>query len=469
MGMNMNAVATQHGSILIVEDDPGTQADLAKIVHGVGYLPVCAESGESGLSSFMTLHPALVLLDMRLPGMDGLSVLREIRRRAPEAMVIVVSGHADVGVVVKAMKLGAIDFLIKPVAPEDIALALSTALERPIQPTAAALQDRQSGGEEEAQDAVWTGGRFFARLQETIGQIADTNATVLLQGESGVGKGIVARLIHDRSSRRDRPFIKVNCAALPVELLESELFGYERGAFTGAVRRKPGKFELAHGGTLLLDEVADLPLPLQAKLLHALQDGEYSRLGGEQDIKVDVRIVASVNRDLEATVRRGAFRQDLYYRLNVVSIAIPPLRDRREEIPSLAEYFRSRYAREYGRTVPPLSPATLERFAAYAWPGNVRELENVVKRIVILGSEAFVSAACPLAAAAAEEPAAAPEAGRPRGKAGLKDVARRAARDAERELIRRTLEETRWNRAEAARRLRISYKALLYKIRDCGL
>jgi len=213
MGMNMNAVATQHGSILIVEDDPGTQADLAKIVHGVGYLPVCAESGESGLSSFMTLHPALVLLDMRLPGMDGLSVLREIRRRAPETMVIVVSGHADVGVVVKAMKLGAIDFLIKPVAPEDIALALSTALERPIQPTAAALQDRQSGGEEEAQDAVWTGGRFFARLQETIGQIADTNATVLLQGESGVGKGIVARLIHDRSSRRDRPFIKVNCAA----------------------------------------------------------------------------------------------------------------------------------------------------------------------------------------------------------------------------------------------------------------
>ena len=465
----MSNVATQHGSILIVEDDPGAQAELAKIVHDLGYLPVCAESGEAGLSSFTTLHPALVLLDIRLPGMDGLSVLREIRRRAPETMVIVVSGHADVGIVVKAMKLGAADFLIKPLAPEDVTLAVSTALERPVQYEGGSLPERRSPGGEVAPEAVWTGGRFFAHLQELIPQIADTNATVLLQGESGVGKGIVARLIHDRSSRRERPFIRVNCAALPVELLESELFGYERGAFTGAVRRKPGKFELAHGGTLLLDEVADLPLPLQAKLLHALQDGEYSRLGGEQDIKVDVRVIAAVNRDLEAAVRRGAFRQDLYYRLNVVSITIPPLRDRREEIPALAEHFRARYAREYSRTVPPLSPATLERFAAYAWPGNVRELENLVKRIVILGSEVFVSAACPLAAPAAPDAPVDGDAPRPRGKAGLKDVARRAARDAERELIRRTLEETRWNRAEAARRLRISYKALLYKIRDCGL
>jgi two-component system response regulator AtoC len=451
----------QPASILIIEDDPAAQAELGALVHALGYLPVCAESGEAGLHSFTTLHPALVLLDMRLPGLDGLGVLREIRRRAPATLVIVVSGHAEVGTVVQAMKLGAADFLLKPLSAEDVTLALSSALERPA--PAPAPPARGPGA------AVWTGGRFFAALEALLPQVADTNATVLLLGESGVGKGIVARLLHERSSRRERPFIRVNCAALPVELLESELFGYERGAFTGALRRKPGKFELAHGGTLLLDEVADLPLPLQGKLLHALQDGEYARLGGEQEVKVDVRILAAVNRDLEAAVRRGAFRQDLYYRLNVVSLPIPPLRERGEEIPALAEHFRARYAREYARSVPPLSPATLARFAAYPWPGNVRELENVVKRIVLLGSEAFVPAACPLPAPPAAPAAAAPAGPRARGPAGLKEVARSAAREAERELIRRTLEETRWNRAEAARRLRISYKALLYKIRDCGL
>jgi two-component system response regulator AtoC len=459
----MDTATSPHASILVIEDDPGAQAELAKLVQDLGYLPVCAESGEAGLSSFTTLHPALVLLDMRLPGMDGVSVLREIHRRAPETLVIVVSGHAEVGIVVQAMKLGAADFLLKPVTPEAVTLALSTALDRPAPPGGAAPPAPRRA---EAAEAPWTGGRFFAHLATLLPQIADTNATILLQGESGVGKGIVARLIHERSRRRERPFVRVNCAALPLELLEAELFGYERGAFTGAGRRKPGKFELAHGGTLLLDEVADLPLPLQAKLLHALQDGEYARLGGEQDLKVDVRVIAAVNRDLEAAVRRGAFRQDLYYRLNVVGLTLPPLRERQEEIPALAEHFRARYAREYARAVPPLSPATLARFAAYAWPGNVRELENLVKRIVLLGSEAFVAAACPLAA---PEPPGVVAAARPAGKAGLKDVARRAAREAERELIRRTLEETRWNRAEAARRLRISYKALLYKIRDCGL
>jgi two-component system response regulator AtoC len=458
-GTLMETVSPPPASILVIEDDPAAQAELAALVHALGYLPVCAESGEAGLSSFATLHPALVLLDMRLPGLDGLGVLREIRRRAPETLVIVVSGHAEVGIVVKAMKLGAADFLLKPFRPEEVTLALSSALEAP--PPAPAPPRAA------AAEALWTGGRFFAQLEALLPQVADTAAPVLLQGESGVGKGLVARLIHDRSSRRERPFLRVNCAALPVELLEAELFGYERGAGMGALRRKPGKFELAHGGTLLLDAVADLPLPLQAKLLHALQEGEVARLGGEPPVKVDVRLLAAVTGDLEAAVRRGAFRPDLFYRLNVVSLPIPPLRERREEIPGLAEHFRARYAQEYGRRVPPLSPATLARFAAYGWPGNVRELENLVKRIVLLGSEAFVPAACPLPGppGAPESPAAP----RGRGGAGLKEVARRAAREAERELIRRTLEETRWNRAEAARRLHISYKALLYKIRDCGL
>ncbi len=332
-----------------------------------------------------------------------------------------------------------------------------------------ARQNQLAPYREDATSVHWLGGCFFRKLQGLISQIADTNATVLLQGESGVGKGTVSQIIHAGSSRRNRPFIKVNCAALPAGLLESELFGYERGAFTGALRRKPGKFDMAHGGTLVLDEVADLPIGLQAKLLHALQDGEFSRLGGERDVKVDVRIIATVNRDLEGAVKAGTFREDLYYRLNVVSLLIPPLRERREEIPALARFFQERYARQYNRRPPPLSAATLHRFIQYAWPGNVRELENLVKRIVILETDAFVPAACPLPTTDLSVTSSAARPSRWGMNGGLKEAARRAAREAERALIKATLDETRWNRVEAARRLQISYKALLYKIRACGL
>jgi two-component system response regulator AtoC len=331
-----------------------------------------------------------------------------------------------------------------------------------------------------------------------IDQVADTDATVLVWGESGVGKELVARAIHDCSPRRERTFVKVNCAALPLELLESELFGYERGAFTGAHKRKLGKFELADGGTIFLDEIGEMPLPLQAKLLHVLQDREFARLGSGRDIKVDVRVVASTNKDLERAVAQGGFREDLYYRLNVVNILVPPLRDRPEEIPILAEHFWQKYSRQYNRALVPLSRDMLERFQIHPWPGNVRELENLVKRIVVLESEEFVAhelsgretsnngyASAPAIArnGAATEKAvtAAPEA-KPEAAAaplkrpveawnglGLKDVARRAAREAEHGVIKQVLEEVRWNRMEAARRLKISYKALLYKIQECGL
>jgi two-component system response regulator AtoC len=327
-------------------------------------------------------------------------------------------------------------------------------------------------------------------IKDVIDRVAGTDATVLVWGESGVGKALVARAIHDGSPRRAGAFVQVNCAALPGELLESELFGHERGAFTGAHRRHPGKFELADGGTILLDEIGEVPVELQAKLLHVLQDHEFAPLGSDRDIKVDVRVVAATNRDLEAAVARGAFREDLYHRLNVIDIFVPPLRDRPEEIPILAEYFRQKYTREYNRQRVDLSGELLDAFREHAWPGNVRMLENLVKRVVLLGSEALAiqglagrgatGRAAGIAGGlgaldpghgALEAPAGTvtgtPAASIPA--LGLKEVGRRAAREAERCMIAQGLDEVRWNRTEAARRLRISYKALLYKIRMCGL
>ena len=334
-------------------------------------------------------------------------------------------------------------------------------------------------------DGIFEKSPRMKAIKQMIEQVADTDVTVLVWGESGVGKELVARAIHDSSIRRAGACVKVNCAALPPALLESELFGYERGAFTGAHRSKPGKFELADGGTMFLDEIGEMPLSLQAKLLQVLQDHEFSRLGSDRDIKVDVRVVASTNKDLEKAVAQGTFREDLYYRLNVVNILVPPLRDRPEEIPILAEYFCQKYSRQYNRQPVRLSPEILARFQAHSWPGNVRELENFIKRIVVLESEELVtlemvSREASLAAAGDLADSGAPPAPgldpaltlAVPGLAltlipgiGLKEIGRRAAHEAERGVMLQVLEEVRWNRMEAARRLQISYKALLYKIR----
>jgi two-component system response regulator AtoC len=354
-------------------------------------------------------------------------------------------------------------------------------------------------------DVTWTtNGRRYAKLLgqseqmrevcALIERVADTDVTVLVRGESGTGKELVSRAIHEASARRLKPFVKVNCAALPAELLESELFGFERGAFTGALQQKPGRFEFANYGTMLLDEISEMPAPLQAKLLQVLQDGEFSRLGGREDVKVDVRVVAATNRDLESAVSNGEFREDLFFRLNVVCVTLPPLRQRRDEIPALTAFFLRLHADRYNRPIPSLGQDTQRLFLEYAWPGNVRELENVIKRIVVLGSDTpvrneiaeaiagrdpRVGRAPVLKAPAPPPPPAVPavhalEAAVPPDRDGpeeqsLKAIARKAARAAERTLIARTLQHTRWNRREAAEILGISYKALLYKIKEAEL
>ena len=316
------------------------------------------------------------------------------------------------------------------------------------------------------------------RVEMVVRRVAETDAAVLISGESGVGKELVARALHRYSPRGERPFVKVNCAALPLELLESELFGHERGAFTGAHRAKPGKFELAHTGTIFLDEIGEMPLPLQAKLLQVLQDHQFARLGSRHDINVDVRIVAATNRQLESVVEVGAFRADLYYRLNVVSIHVPPLRERRAEIPILVETFLAHYAGRYGRARRRISAQALERFMAHPWPGNVRQLENMVKRIVALDSEAWVVEEL---VTRRREPEPVPVPPAPPAstgfasledvlsEGGLKAIARRAAADAERLALEYVLEQVRWNRLEAARLLKVNYKTVLQKIRDLKL
>ncbi|MGH7264502.1 MAG: sigma-54 interaction domain-containing protein [Candidatus Rokuibacteriota bacterium] len=314
------------------------------------------------------------------------------------------------------------------------------------------------------------------RVKAIVEEVADTDATVLIRGESGVGKDVVARAIHEASGRREHPFVKVNCAALPADLLESELFGHEKGAFTGAYRRKLGKFEFANKGTLLLDEIGELPPGLQAKLLHVLQDFQFSRIGGREMLRADVRVIASTNRDLEQALQTGHFREDLYYRLNVIELRVPPLRERKEEIPHLAAVFVRRYNDEYHRNVT-LTSNAVALFSAYSWPGNVRELENMLRRGVVLGNMDHVCHELRERTgfgSPREREVHRPDPGRvsPANGAstmGLKEVARRAAAEAERKILLEVLERVRWNRSEAARVLKVSYKTLLNKIVECGL
>jgi len=463
--------------VMVIDDDPGVRDYMEALVTQQGYGVEAAADGEEALAKLDDARPDLITLDVLLPGMDGLATLAELKRRLPDVPVVMLSGHGQARNIVEAMKLGASDFLRKPFEVEELELAFQKALEkRALKQEVARLR---SQARSEAGRLMLTGDNSkMHEVNEIIEQVSDTDITVLVRGESGTGKELVARTLFQLSSRRDQPFVKVNCAALPSELLESELFGFEKGAFTGAQKRKLGKFEFANHGTIFLDEISEMHPSLQAKLLQVLQDGEFSRLGGEADVRVDTRIIAATNRDLEQAVSEGSFREDLFYRLNVVTIQIPPLRDRIDSVPLLVEEFLQQNAEHYGKELPSVAPETLEAFVRYHWPGNVRELENMVRRMVVLGSPKAVLDEIALRGSTAERGKETSDVldlealgGEfdDRGRIDLKAISRRAAQVAEKRVIEKVLAQTRWNRKEAAERLQISYKALLYKMKENGL
>jgi two-component system response regulator AtoC len=461
-------------AVLVVDDDESTRTYLEALVGSFGYPVECFGSGARALARLEagSPPPGVMLLDLLMPEMDGLVTLDEIRRSHPRLPVIVLTTVQQLRTVVEAMRRGATDYLTKPFGDRELEVAIESAVKaRCLTPPgarrAAPTRTADSGG-------LLAGSPAMRRIRDIALQVADTDAPVLLLGESGVGKEVVARFIHEQSSRSAKAFVKVNCAALPHDLLESELFGYERGAFSGATGDKPGQFELAHKGTILLDEIGDMSPHLQAKILHVLQDGRYTRLGGRQPLHSDARVLASTNRPLEELLGSDRFREDLYFRLDVIRLEIPPLRERPEDLPLLAQHFLQRYQARYPNDLRELPEELRAAFARYPWPGNVRELENVIRRYVILPDLELALWDLPRGerlsdpVAQPQRPPVPPRAAEPESSGeeiALKTVASRAAEEAERELVRRVLAETRWNRRETARRLKISYKALLNRLK----
>src|SRR5438105_4299365 len=480
--------------VLVVDDDTSMARFLNAHLTRRNFEVNTAASGEEAIRMFRIFDPNLVLLDVAMNGISGIETLERIKQIKPDAAVIMLSAQNDPEIIFRASKLGADDYMSKPFEPKELDLRINKVVDR-LRLVSEVTQLREQVRRQSDFSMLFGTSPKMEEVKMTIEQVADTNATVLIRGESGSGKEVVARMVYSNSTRRDKPFVKVNCAAIPHELLESELFGYEPGAFTGASRQKLGKFDQANYGTIFLDEISEMHPALQAKLLHVLQDGEFARLGGKRDIAVDVRVLAATNKPLERAVEEGVFREDLFYRLNVVSIHIPPLRERREEIPVFLEFFLSKYSEYYSKHPPMFSEYAVGRMMEYAWPGNIRELENLVKRYVIVGNETQIirelsthkpivpsdstspwarqqqeSNASVQAAAAMAIPPTVTAPTKNNGHAGddapsLLEIGRRAAMAAEREAIERVLAQTRWNRRQAARILKISYKALLNKLK----
>ncbi len=452
-------------TILIGEDDSEVRGYLEMATKYMGYEVVLAQDGEEVLSYLQQndgVHA--VLLDIMMPRKDGIETLREIRRFNASLPVIMVSDASSTMNVVQAMKIGATDFLSKPVAHEELRAAVQRAIELAPQPPLL---------EEKTETIGASGNLFFGRnrrmfnIRQMLKDVAPSEAPVLIRGETGVGKEVVARELHALSLRSRKSFLKLNCAALPSELVESELFGYERGAFTGAFQKKPGMFELADGGTILLDEIGDMDFKLQAKLLQVLQDHEFQRIGGKETIRVDVRVMAATHRDLEHAIANRQFREDLYYRLNVIAIELPALRERKEDVIPMAEFL----IRKYCPSSPPsLTPAMKQAFSDYNWPGNIRELENIVRRFIILRDPESIVRELGTKMARrdiAQAQVAIPD-GRPDNGPILAQVTK-AKQEAETTAILGALSSTRWNRKQAAALLKIDYKALLYKMKKLGI
>src|SRR5215217_377598 len=535
-------------AVLVVDDEESVRTFMSELLGSAGYQVRSAGSGAQALEMLAGGSFDAVLLDVVMPEMSGLEVLRRYRAQGGNAPVVVLSGLTGADDAVRAMKMGATDYLSKPLGNDELQDALARALgtrvpdRQVVAPPPAPRPAADPAGDARV---LISSSPSMRRARALVERIANENVPVLLLGESGTGKEVIAREIHARSQRRGRPFIKVNCAALPGELLESELFGHERGAFTGATAEKPGKFELADQGTIFLDEIGEMAIRLQAKLLQVLQDEEFFRVGGKKSVRVDSRVVVATNRDLEKEIALGNFREDLYYRLNVVAIRLPPLRERREDVVPLTDHFLKKYGRQYISGISELPTEVLQAFADYDWPGNVRELENMVRRLCVLKDPTLVldelnaagrspasaphlptsyggddsgynhraveehvrapasssvqvlempsrSVSPTTAAAHTQAHAAAvmepmnsvipapryinpfdvpqpPPPPPPAGEPSLKDIGKRAAMLAEREAILAMLQRTAWNKRRAAGKLRISYKALLYKIKECGI
>jgi len=457
---------TDMANILLVDDEPGMLRYIRTLLEVDDYKVATASTGEEALERVQKgLQPDLVLLDLLMPGIDGLQTLEQLRQIRPGTKVVMLSCVSDTRKVVQAIRLGAHDYLTKPFQKAELDAVIDQCL--------GTNQQNYPGEVEELCDDVYfvAASPAMRKIRSQAALVANVDIPVLLLGESGTGKEVVARLIHKLSPRAHRTFLKVNCAAVPADLLESELFGYEAGAFTGATHPKPGKFELCNKGTILLDEIGEMPPSLQAKLLHVLQDQQFSRLGSRSVIKVDVRILAATNINIPEALANKRLREDLYYRLNAFTLSLPPLRERKEEIPILLKHFMSRLSERYARAPLPMSAGLMQACLDYTWPGNLRELSNFIKRFLILGDEKLaVNELQPKNDGNGTHfDAASRNSGDNNGGGGLKSLARNAKDEAEAEAINKALEETNWNRKQAAALLKISYKALLYKIRQYGI
>lgn len=454
------------GRILIVDDDEALRESLQLILSAEGYSVLCADCGESALEVIEHSAVDVVLCDLRMPGIDGFDLMPQISRLLPNVPIILMSAHGTQDLAVEAIRRGAYDYLAKPFQPAEIRLTLlkahereelhrrNTLLERDISRT---IGDR----------AIVAASDGMIALLELLERTAAYKSTVLVTGESGSGKEVIARAIHSQSPRREAPFVAVNCGAIPENLLESELFGHVKGAFTGASRAHRGLFAEANKGSLFLDEIAEMPVGLQVKLLRAIQEEEIRPVGESKSAKIDVRVIAATSRDLEREIAAGRFREDLFYRLNVVRLEVPPLRERRQDVPLLVDHFLSRFRENLGKNVRGLSDEALDLLVAYRWPGNVRELENMIERAMILtdGDSIEVSALPPAVLSAHSDQ------NQPADELGDdEDFSLKRARQAfEAEFIRRALERTGGNRTHAARLLEISHRALLYKLKDYGI
>ncbi len=374
--------------VLVVDDEEGIRESLSGIFQDEGCEVLTSGSGEEAIEIVKEQNPGLIFLDIWLPGIDGIQTLEEIKTLRPDLPVIMISGHGNIEIAVKATKIGAYDFLEKPLSLERVLLVAKRALEK----QSLEIENKALKQNLTKKYRLVGSSQKIAFLKEQIEKAAMSNSRVLITGESGSGKELVARLLHENSKRASKPFVEVNCAAIPQELIESELFGHEKGSFTGAFERKRGKFELADEGTLFLDEVGDMSLSAQSKVLRIIETQEFQRVGGSRNIKVDVRIITATNKDLKEEAKKGTFREDLLYRLNVIPIVVPPLRERKEDIPELIEYFLEYFASEYGERQKKISPEAFKIFQAYEWPGNIRELRNMLERLVIMTPSETISA-----------------------------------------------------------------------------